>query len=164
MAIYFLEIKRKGRCNNARNSCLIDEEMIVCSDARELRTASVRMRSFARSPGSSLGQLAPGGIDFACGKARLRRRAPPHHGGDRRITAAISKLARMPSAVDGRIAIKAPDSATPSAAPVWRAAFSTPAAIPARLPSTQAIRAAVVAGVIKRAASPIAGNGNVSAP
>ena len=55
-----------------------------------------------------------------------------------------------------------PSSATPTAPPVWRLAFRTPDAIPARSAGAASIVAAVAAGIVNAIPNPAATNGGIS--
>ena len=74
--------------------------------------------------------------------------------------AAIAIAACMPRSNRSGVVSIAPKTATPSAAPVCRAEFSTPAAIPARFLSTVSISERVAMGVMRPAKKPIAGMGS----
>ena len=57
-----------------------------------------------------------------------------------------------------------PSSATPTAPPVWRLAFRTPDAIPARSAGAASIVAAVAAGIVNAIPKPTAISGATRTP
>lgn len=77
-------------------------------------------------------------------------------------TPAMGEVEKTPSPIRACAAINAPDPDTPKSAPVCRAAFNAPAAIPAWLLSTELIIAVAVSGVTRLAAKPMGGSGSAS--